>query len=51
MITLGQVLAAYEASLDRTAWRNPRPATTRYLTFLADNGYTLSPVEDRARKS
>ena len=49
VVALAQVLAGYEAGLDRTAWRNPRATTTRYLTFLADHGYTLSEVEERAR--
>ncbi|MBI4942120.1 MAG: hypothetical protein HY830_15350 [Actinobacteria bacterium] len=49
VIALAQVLAGYEAAMDRTAWRNPRAASTRYLTFLAGHGYTLSQVEERAR--
>ncbi|WP_233153616.1 ParB N-terminal domain-containing protein [Kineosporia sp. R_H_3] len=49
VIALAQVLAGYEAAMDRTAWRNPRATSTRYLTFLAGNGYTLSQVEERAR--
>ena len=49
VVALAQVLAGYEAAMDRTAWRNPRATSTRYLTFLAGHGYTLSQVEERAR--
>lgn len=49
VVALAQVLAGYEATMDRTAWRNPRATSTRYLTFLAGHGYTLSQVEERAR--
>jgi len=32
-------------------WRHPNPRTSRYLTHVATLGYTLSPVEERARES
>jgi ParB family chromosome partitioning protein len=45
MIGLGLVLAAYEDATDVHTWRNPGPATRRYLTYLVANGYTPSDVE------
>ena len=45
VIALGLVLAAHEAATDVHSWRNPAEATGRYLSFLADTGYTLSDVE------
>ncbi len=48
VIVLAQMLAAYEAHTDRSAWRTKRADTSRYLTFLAQIGYTLSAVEQRA---
>jgi hypothetical protein len=30
------------------SWRTSNPATIRYLTFLAEQGYALSDVERRA---
>jgi ParB family chromosome partitioning protein len=49
VIALAQALAAYEAQMDRSCWREPRTHIDRYLTFLAEHGYDLSPVEARAR--
>ncbi len=48
VIALAVVLAGYEDSTHIGSWRNVSSATSRYLTFLADNGYTLSNVERRA---
>lgn len=48
VIALGLILAGYEAATSRDSWRNVTLGTTRYLTFLASNGYDLAPVEQRA---
>ena len=44
-MSLAVVLGGIEASIDRSTWRHPRAITARYLSFLADRGYDLSPVE------
>ena len=49
VITLGIILAAQEAATSTASWRHVQPDTARYLTFLADQGYPLAPVEQRAR--
>jgi ParB family chromosome partitioning protein len=52
VITLGLVLGALEARCPKDAWRGVNGYTWRgagskaYLGFLADNGYTLAPVEE-----
>lgn len=48
MLSLAFVLAAYEASTHRDCWRNPDPATQRYLSQLREWGYLLSEVEQLA---
>jgi ParB family chromosome partitioning protein len=48
VIALGLVLAAYEANLNGTHWRNVDPSTARYLRFLDEVGYDRSNVERRA---
>ena len=48
VITLVLLLAAYESSTNRNCWRSPDEGTTRYLRFLATQGYALAPVERRA---
>lgn len=48
VIALALVLAAYEDATHIGSWRHVDPGTRRYLTFLADCGYTLSGVERRA---
>ena len=48
VIVLGLLLAAYEDATGTHSWRRTDDATRRYLTFLADHGYTLSDVERRA---
>ena len=45
VITLGFVLAAYEAATGKHTWRANDPDMGRYFAFLADNGYQLSDVE------
>ncbi len=53
VIALGTVLAAYEHDAGDRAWRQDgeHSSTGRYLRFLADLGYTLSPVEEYAISS
>jgi ParB family chromosome partitioning protein len=52
VITLGLVLGALEARTPKDAWRGDPQYATRfvgckqYLGFLAENGYTVSPVEE-----
>jgi ParB family transcriptional regulator, chromosome partitioning protein len=41
-------LAAYEARTQITDWRRASAATGRYLSYLEQVGYKLSPVEERA---
>ncbi|MGI4896859.1 MAG: ParB/RepB/Spo0J family partition protein [Janthinobacterium lividum] len=48
VVALGVVLSAYEASTHKGSWRKVDDGTRRYLEFLAANGYTLAPVEQRA---
>jgi ParB family chromosome partitioning protein len=48
VLALGVVLAGYEDATHTGSWRTVNPATRRYLTFLADCGYTLADVERRA---
>ncbi|GAB3683020.1 hypothetical protein GCM10025868_47210 [Angustibacter aerolatus] len=48
VLTLAQVLAAYEAATDVSSWRQVSDGTRRYLEFIAANGYTLAEVERRA---
>ncbi|HCT80688.1 MAG TPA: hypothetical protein DGG94_05195 [Micromonosporaceae bacterium] len=48
VITLGMLLAAYEAKTGKHSWRNTDQPTARYLLFLEANGYELSKVELRA---
>ncbi len=48
VITLGFVLAAYEAATGKHTWRANDPNMDRYFAFLADNGYELSDVEQLA---
>lgn len=45
MLSLAVVLAAYEDGTHRNSWRNPSPATRRYITQLREWGYDLSDVE------
>ncbi|MFE7204273.1 ParB N-terminal domain-containing protein [Pseudonocardia alni] len=45
MLSLAVVLAAYEEGTHRNSWRNPSPATRRYVTQLREWGYDLSDVE------
>jgi ParB family chromosome partitioning protein len=45
MVGLGLALAAYEDATGVHSWRNPDPATRRYLAYLVANGYTPSDVE------
>lgn len=42
------MLAAYEANTDTNSWRRCDAGTRRYLQFLAECGYALSDVEQRA---
>jgi ParB family chromosome partitioning protein len=52
VITLGLVLGALEGRTPKDAWRGDHGYVTRaagppeYLTFLAEQGYTLAPVEE-----
>ncbi|MFG1872106.1 ParB/RepB/Spo0J family partition protein [Micromonospora arborensis] len=48
MVTLVMILAAYEESLPRDAWRRSDPGPTEYLRYLESEGYELSEVEQRA---
>jgi ParB family chromosome partitioning protein len=48
VITVVQVLGAYEDRTDRDDWHHHRAHTARYLNWLAANGYTLAEVEQRA---
>jgi len=48
VITLAQVLAAYEDATDTNSWRSATDGTRRYLEFIAANGYQLAGVERRA---
>ncbi|REF24636.1 ParB/RepB/Spo0J family partition protein [Calidifontibacter indicus] len=48
VLALGYALAAAESATGTHSWREVSKHTARYLTFLADQGYTLSPVEERA---
>lgn len=48
VISLGITLAAQEAATSTNSWRHVQPDTTRYLLFLADQGYPLAEVEHRA---
>jgi ParB family chromosome partitioning protein len=45
---LAVVLAAIEDSTDSHTWRQPDSVFARYFTFLTDNGYALSDVEQIA---
>lgn len=44
-MTLGLVLAAYEAATSTDSWRRVDPGTRLYLRFLADHGCTLTGVD------
>ena len=48
VVVLAVVLGAQEAATDVHSWRRVNPATHRYLTFMAAQGYTLADVERRA---
>ena len=48
VLALGYALAAAEAATGNHSWRTVNKSTARYLSFLAAQGYTLSPVEERA---
>ncbi len=48
VVSLGIILAAQEAATSTNSWRHLQPDTTRYLTFLAEQGYPLADVEHRA---
>ena len=48
VLALGYVMAATEAGTGTHSWLQVDKHTGRYLRFLAANGYTLSPVEERA---
>lgn len=48
IVILAVILGAQEAATDVHSWRRVNPATQRYLTFLAAQGYTLADVERRA---
>jgi len=48
VICLALVLGAHEDATGKHSWRNVDSDTKRYLRFLADQGYKLSPVERRA---
>lgn len=48
VLALGYALAAAEAATGTHSWREVNKRTASYLTFLADQGYTLSAVEERA---
>jgi ParB family chromosome partitioning protein len=46
LVLLAQVAAAREQSMDVHTWRSPTAQPeARWLTFLAQTGYTLSPIE------
>lgn len=45
VILLGLVLAALEVNTPKDAWRARGTYSKNYLTFLAENGYELSEVE------
>lgn len=45
VLTLGFVLAAYEAKTGTHTWRSNNEGAGRYLAFLAAQGYELSDVE------
>jgi ParB family chromosome partitioning protein len=46
VITLAQVIAALEFDTGVHSWRRGSELTAGYLTWLAQHGYTLSPVEE-----
>lgn len=48
MVSLVILLAAYEHAMTDNDWRYDNTATTRYLRFLAAQGYGLADVEMRA---
>jgi ParB family chromosome partitioning protein len=48
VISLVNVLCAYEEGMDDAAWRIVDGGQQRYLKFLVSAGYTLSPVEEMA---
>ena len=48
VVTVVVMLAAYEEATARDDWRRVSPATTRYLRYIASQGYPLADVERRA---
>jgi ParB family transcriptional regulator, chromosome partitioning protein len=54
VLTLALVLGALEAKTPKDSWRNPagagywghRVTSADYLRWLAENGYTLAPIEE-----
>ncbi|ATW60573.1 ParB-like nuclease domain protein [Mycobacterium phage Familton] len=45
VVVLGLTLGAIEAQTPKSAWRSPGGWTEKYLRFLAEHGYGLSPIE------
>lgn len=45
VVLLGATLGMLEALTPKSAWRGPTVESKKYLRFLAENGYGLSPTE------
>lgn len=48
VISLFLLLSAHEQGTGTQSWRNLNSATGRYLTYLAELGYGLSEIEQKA---
>lgn len=48
VLSLTAILAAHEQATGVHSWRSVHPATAAYLSFLADLGYELAPIERKA---
>ncbi|NMD64239.1 UNVERIFIED_ORG: ParB family chromosome partitioning protein [Nocardia globerula] len=46
VITLAMVLAAQESRIEKDGWRSVPVGCVEYLTFLAEQGHELTPVEE-----
>lgn len=46
VITLAMVLAAQESRIEKDGWRSVPDGCVQYLSFLAEQGHELTPVEE-----